>query len=58
MSGDEYVEIKCGKKLTDPMANNFIKGELGVVPIEHKICECRVRWFRHVQQRPLKVEMN
>ena len=42
-----------GKTRKDKIRNEFIRGSLGVAPIGDKMRESRLRWFRHVQRRPM-----
>ena len=41
----------CGHTRRDRVRNNDIREKLGVTPIEKKLIQHRLRWFRHVQQR-------
>ena len=38
----------------DKFRNDYIREKVGVSPIEKKITEIRLRWFRYVQRRPLE----
>ena len=42
-----------GKTRKDKIMNEFIRGSLGVVPMDNKMKESRLRWFGHVQRRPM-----
>ena len=42
-----------GKTRKDKIRNELICGSLGVALISDKIRENRLRWFGHVQQRPM-----
>lgn len=43
----------CGKTRKDRIRNENIRERVGVAPIEDKMRENRLRWFGHVQRRPL-----
>ena len=38
----------------DKLRNGYIRDKVGVAPIDEKMIETRLRWFRHVQRRPPK----
>ncbi len=42
-----------GKTRKDRIRNESIRGSLGVAPIGDKMRESRLRWFGHVQRRPM-----
>ncbi|KAL7248052.1 hypothetical protein ACSBR2_002871 [Camellia fascicularis] len=42
----------CGKTRQDRIRNGCIRKWVGVVPIEDKLRENRLRWFGHIQRRP------
>jgi len=42
----------CGHTRRDRVRNDDVRDRLGVAPIEEKLVQHRLRWFRHVQQRP------
>jgi Reverse transcriptase (RNA-dependent DNA polymerase) len=44
----------CGYTRLDKKRNEYIRNEIGVAPIEAKMVENRLRWFGHVQRRPLE----
>ena len=44
----------CGHIRRDRVRNEAIRERVGVVPIEEKLTEHRLRWFGHVQRRPLE----
>jgi hypothetical protein len=41
----------CGHTRLDQVRNNDIHDRLGVVPIEEKLIQHRLRWFGHVHRR-------
>ena len=43
----------CDKTLKDRIQNEHIREMVWVAPIEDKIRENRLRWFGHIQQKPL-----
>src|SRR4029450_2942072 len=43
----------CGKTRKDRIRNEHIRERVGVAPIEDKMRENQLRWFGHVQRRPL-----
>jgi hypothetical protein len=42
----------CSHTRRDRIQNDDIRDKLGVTPIEEKIVQHQLRWFRHVQRRP------
>jgi hypothetical protein len=42
----------CGHIRRDRVWNDDIRDRLGVTPIEEKLIQHRLRWFRHVKRRP------
>ena len=42
----------CGKTRQDRIRNETVREMVGVVPIEEKLRENRLRWFGHVYRRP------
>ena len=42
----------CGHTRRDRVWNDDIRDRLEVAPIEEKLVQHRLRWFRHVQWRP------
>ncbi len=42
----------CGHIRRDRVRNEDIRDRVGVVPIEEKLIQHRLRWFVHVQRRP------
>ena len=43
----------CGHTRRDRIRNDDIRDKLGVAPIEEKLVQHRLRWYGHVQRRPL-----
>ena len=43
-----------GHTRRDRVRNDDIRDRLGVAPIEEKLVQHRLRWFGHVQRRPLE----
>jgi len=43
----------CGHTRLDRVRNDEIRDRLGVAPIEEKLIQHRLRWFGHIQRRPL-----
>jgi hypothetical protein len=41
-----------GHTRLDRVKNDDIRDRLGVAPIEEKLIQHRLRWFRHVHRRP------
>jgi hypothetical protein len=44
----------CGHTRRDRVRNDNIRDKLGVAPIEDKLIQHRLRWFGHIQWRPLE----
>jgi hypothetical protein len=42
----------CGKTRKDKVRNEYIRRDVGVVPIDIKLRENRLRWYGHVHRRP------
>jgi hypothetical protein len=42
----------CGNTRRDRVQNDDIRKRLGVAPVEEKLVQHRLRWFRHIQRRP------
>jgi hypothetical protein len=42
----------CGHTRRDRVRNDDIRDRVGVAPIEEKLIQHRLRWFRHIQRRP------
>jgi len=43
----------CGKTRRDKIRNDDIKERVGIPPIVEKMVETRLRWFGHVERRPV-----
>ena len=43
-----------GHIIKDNLQNDYIREKVGVAPIEEKMTEARLRWFGHVQRRPIE----
>ena len=43
----------CGKTMRDKVGNERIRKMIEVAPIDKKIRENRLRWFDHIQRRPI-----
>ena len=43
-----------GHTRMDRIRNEVIRSKVGVAPIEDKVREGRLRWYGHVQRRPLE----
>ena len=43
----------CGHTRKDKIRNDHIREWVGVAPITEKLVENRLRWFGHVQRRPI-----
>jgi pyridoxal biosynthesis lyase PdxS len=48
----------CGHTRMDRVRNGDIRDRLGVAPIEEKFVQHRLRWFGHVQRRPLEAPVH
>jgi hypothetical protein len=44
----------CGHTRNDRIRNDDIKDKLGVAPIQEKLVQHHLRWFGHIQRRPLE----
>jgi hypothetical protein len=45
----------CGHTRRDRVQNDDIRERLGVAPVEGKLMQHRLRWFEHIQRRPVEV---
>ena len=43
----------CGKTRRDKVRNKYIRTKIDITSIEEKMRENRLRWFDHVQCRPI-----
>ena len=43
----------CGHTRKDKIRNELIRNKVGVVPIEEKMRETRLKWFDHMRRRPV-----
>ncbi|KAL5166585.1 hypothetical protein HKD37_18G051517 [Glycine soja] len=43
----------CGKTRQDKIRNEAIRERVGVAPIVEKMVKNRLRWFEHVERRPV-----
>lgn len=43
----------CGHTRRDRVRNDDIRDRVGVAPIAEKLVQHRLRWFGHIQRRPL-----
>jgi hypothetical protein len=44
----------CGHTRRDRIRNDDIRERLGVASVEEKLVQHRLRWFRHMQRRPVE----
>jgi hypothetical protein len=44
----------CGHTRRDRVRNDDIRERLGVAPVEEKLVQHRLRWFGHIQRRPVE----
>ena len=52
--GNAYVTLDLRHTRRDRVRNDDIRDRLEVAPIEEKLVQYRLRWFGHVQRRPLE----
>ena len=46
----------CGHTRRDRVRNEDIRDKVGVAQIEEKLAHDRLRWFGHMQRRPLDLD--
>jgi hypothetical protein len=44
----------CDNTRRDRVRNDDIRERLGVTPVEEKLMQYRLRWFEHIQRRPVE----
>jgi hypothetical protein len=44
----------CDNTRRDRVRNDDIRERLGVTPVEEKLMQYRLRWFKHIQRRPVE----
>jgi hypothetical protein len=47
----------CGHTRRDRVRNDDIRERLGVAPVEEKLVQHRLRWFGHMQWRPVEASI-
>jgi hypothetical protein len=47
----------CGHTRRDRVWNDDIRERLGVAPVEEKLVQHRLRWFGHMQWRPVEASI-
>jgi hypothetical protein len=48
----------CGHTRRDQIQNDDIRERLGVAPVEEKLVQHRLKWFRHMQRRPAEAPIH
>ncbi|PKA62166.1 isoleucyl-tRNA synthetase [Apostasia shenzhenica] len=48
------VRWMCRYTRKDRMRNEYIRKKVGVAPIEDKLRESQLRWFGHINRRPIE----
>jgi len=46
----KMIHWMCGHMRFDKIRNGVIRGKIGVIPIEYKIREARLKWFGHIRR--------
>ncbi len=54
IAGKRMLRWMSGHTRLDKVRNESIKENIGIVPIEDKLIEGRLRWFDHVKRRHTK----
>ena len=56
MSVTEMCMLRCmsGHTRMDRIRNEVIRSKVGVAPIENKVREGHLRWYRHIQHRSVE----
>jgi hypothetical protein len=44
----------CDNTRRDRVRNDDIRERLGVTPVDEKLMQYRLRWFEHIQRRPVE----
>jgi hypothetical protein len=47
----------CGHARKDRIRNDDIQNKLEVAPNQEKVVQSRLRWFGHIQRRPLETQV-
>ena len=50
----QMLRWMCGYTRKDRIRNEVLPERLGVAPIDEKLVQHRLRWFGHIQRRPLQ----
>jgi hypothetical protein len=48
----------CSHTRRDRVRNDDIRERLGVTPVEEKLMQHRLRWFEHIQRRPVEAPIH